>query len=254
MIFLSLLLLSAFTVYPDGNEGVKDNSSKKTEDILRRADMIIRHAEALSRKTVARAGKSGPSALKTYRKPYKPGVTSHKPVVASARYTAKIPVPSLMVMDCGRKDPGNLIRFMLAHNNDLDTIYLKRLIKTYILESRREGVNHDVAVCQMCLETGFLRFTGSVSRYQNNFCGLGAVNEWSGGDWFNSLEEGVRAHIQHLKAYASYEPVKPPVVDKRFDIVQRGTVVTIHDLTGKWAADPEYGIKIDYLLRTLYAK
>ncbi|MEI7500491.1 MAG: glucosaminidase domain-containing protein [Bacteroidota bacterium] len=226
MIPLCLLLLLTITGFSDGNEGVKDNSSRKTEDILRRADLIIRNAEAISRK-------NGVKVINT---------------------DSKRTFPSVMIMGWGRMAPGNLIRFMLERNSDLDSNYVKRLIYAYISESRREGVNHDVAVCQMCLETGFLRFSGSVSRYQNNFCGLGAVNAWTGGDWFKSLEEGVRAHVQHLKAYASFEPVNSPLVDKRFDNVQRGIVVTIHDLTGKWATDPNYGIKIDYLLKTLYAK
>jgi len=34
----------------------------------------------------------------------------------------------------------------------------------------------------MCLETGFLRFNGSVSRFQNNYCGLGAINSLTAGD------------------------------------------------------------------------
>jgi hypothetical protein len=155
-------------------------------------------------------------------------------------------------MDHGGKAHEKLVRFVLLHNTELDSNYVIRLMKTYIAESRREGLNLDVALCQMCLETGFLRFTGSVSRYQNNFCGLGAVNAWSEGDRFNSLEEGVRAHIQHLKAYASYDPVKSRLVDKRFMNVRRGSVVTIHDLAGRWAADPDYGSKIDNLLNKLY--
>lgn len=175
-----------------------------------------------------------------------------KPAVAVKRPAAKKMSPSILVMDHGGKAHEKLVRFVLLHNTELDSNYVIRLMKTYIAESRREGVNHDVAVCQMCLETGFLRFTGSVSRYQNNFCGLGAVNAWSEGDRFNSLEEGVRAHIQHLKAYASYDPVESRLVDKRFMNVRRGSVVTIHDLTGRWAADPDYGSKIDNLLNKLY--
>ena len=175
-----------------------------------------------------------------------------KPAVAAKKSVAKKMSPSILVMDYGGKAHSKLVRFMLQHNNELDSDYVIRLMKTYIAESRREGVNHDVAICQMCLETGFLRFTGSVSRYQNNFCGLGAVSAWSEGDRFNSLEEGVRAHIQHLKAYASYDPVKSKLVDKRFMNVRRGSVVTIHDLTGRWAADPDYGSKIDNLLNKLY--
>ncbi len=254
LIFLFLLLISALAVYSDGNEGIKDNSSRKSENLLRKADMIIRNAEVLERKTAARSDKSAANSMKPAKKSAKPGTGLRNTGVPLSKPAGKKTWPSVMVMDYGGKASGNLVRFMLEHNNELDTTYVKRLIKTYIAESRREGINHDVAVCQMCLETGFLRFTGSVSRYQNNFCGLGAINAWSGGDWFKSLEEGVRAHIQHLKAYASFEPVNSPLVDKRFDVVPRGTVVTIHDLPGKWASDPDYGIKLGVLLKRLYGK
>ncbi|MEI7980726.1 MAG: glucosaminidase domain-containing protein, partial [Bacteroidota bacterium] len=165
---------------------------------------------------------------------------------------SKTMMPSVMIMDRGVRAPERLVSFMLINNRGLDSLYVARLVKTYIIECRIEGVNHDVAFCQMCLETGFLRFTGSVSRYQNNFCGLGAINAYTAGDWFGSLEEGVRAHIQHLKAYASVDRIVSPVVDHRFGRVQRGTVFTIYDLSGTWAADPEYGSKIDYLLQKLY--
>ncbi len=160
--------------------------------------------------------------------------------------------PSIFIMDKGYKPVPGLISFMLQHNRSLDTIYLARLLKTYISESQLEGVNYDVAVVQMCLETGFLRFNGSVSRFQNNFCGLGAVSASAAGDWFGSMEEGIRAHIQHLKAYASTDPLNAAPVDKRFRHVRRGTVFTLHDLTGRWATDPKYGEKLDYLLRKLY--
>ena len=129
---------------------------------------------------------------------------------------------------------------------------VNRLVKTYIIEANREGVNYEVAFCQMCLETGFLKFEGSVSKYQHNYCGLGCVSMFSGGDWFGSMEEGIRAHIQHLKAYASVEPVRSPVVDPRFSNVQRGSVRMVTDLTGKWATDPEYGKKISSMIARLY--
>jgi hypothetical protein len=141
---------------------------------------------------------------------------------------------------------------VLSYNTYIDPVYVARLVKTYIIECRREGINYDVAFCQMCLETGFLTFTGSVSRYQNNFAGLGAVNAYTDGDWFGSMEEGVRAHIQHLKAYASWDPITPPLADRRLQHVPRGTVKTIYDLTGSWAADPAYGNKINGLLKKLY--
>lgn len=171
----------------------------------------------------------------------------------TARHSgSKPPSPSIFIIDRGMKSAQHLVDFMCRNNVRIDTGYANRLVRAYIRECRREGVNHDIAVCQMCLETGFLRFNGSVSRYQNNFCGLGATDAYTAGDWFGSMEDGVRAHIQHLKAYASVEPITPPHVDKRLAHVRRGTVTTIHDLTGRWAADPAYGVKIDMLLKQLY--
>ncbi len=161
-------------------------------------------------------------------------------------------LPSIFIMDRGEQGPASLVAFMCRNNSYLDSAFVARLVKTYIIESRREGVNYDIAICQMCLETGFLRFNGSVSRFQNNFCGLGATDGYTAGDWFGSMEEGVRAHIQHLKAYASIDPITPPYADKRLVHVRRGTVFTIHDLPGRWAADPAYGEKINSLLNQLY--
>ncbi|MFH1160894.1 MAG: glucosaminidase domain-containing protein [bacterium] len=160
--------------------------------------------------------------------------------------------PSLFIIDKGQQSVLRIATFMMYHNGMLDTGFLQRLLKTYISECAKEGINHDVAVCQMCLETGFLRFNGSVSRFQHNYCGLGATSSLAAGDWFGTMEEGVRAHIQHLKAYASTDPLQNEPVDKRFRHVPRGTVFTIYDLTGKWATDPKYGEKLEYLLRKLY--
>lgn len=162
--------------------------------------------------------------------------------------------PSIFIIDKGARAPRQLVDFICSNNGYLDSAFAEKLVRTYIKESRREGVNYDVAICQMCLETGFLRFNGTVSRFQNNFCGLGATDAYTAGDWFGSMEEGVRAHIQHLKAYASIEPITPPYADKRLVHVRRGTVYTIHDLTGRWAADPLYGEKISRLLSQLYLR
>ena len=161
--------------------------------------------------------------------------------------------PSLKVMDRGKASPRSMKVFLLQNNREADSNTVKRLVKIYITEANREGVNYEAAFCQMCLETGFLKFEGSVSRYQNNYCGLGCVDAFSSGDWFANMEEGVRAHIQHLKAYASLEPLRTPTVDPRFSNVKRGSVKLVTDLTGKWAADQDYGQKIAGLIKRLHA-
>ncbi len=180
-----------------------------------------------------------------------PHEANHKKPGASKSSPAKTG-PSLKIMARGKASPEIMKNFLIKYNGEADQAMVNRLVKTYIIEANREGVNYEVAFCQMCLETGFLKFEGSVSKYQHNYCGLGCVDIFSGGDWFGSMEEGIRAHIQHLKAYASVDPVRSPVVDPRFSNVHRGSVRVVTDLTGKWAADPEYGKKISSMIARLY--
>ncbi|HEY9837461.1 MAG TPA: glucosaminidase domain-containing protein, partial [Vampirovibrionales bacterium] len=115
-----------------------------------------------------------------------------------------------------------------------------------------EGINYDIAFCQMCLETNFLRFNGEIQPTQNNFAGLGSVGGGNTAASFPSARIGVRAHIQHLKAYASIEPLVMEQVDPRFRFVARGIAPLLEQLSGRWAADLQYGQKILALLRRLY--
>lgn len=127
------------------------------------------------------------------------------------------------------------------------------LPQLYVEEAALEGVNHDVAFCQMCLETGFLEFGGDVAPAQNNFCGLGATGGGAQGAVFADARTGVKAHIQHLKAYGSDQPIaRPPTVDPRFDLVRRNVAPSVHGLSGRWASDPRYGEKIMSLIKKLY--
>lgn len=130
---------------------------------------------------------------------------------------------------------------------------VERLAELYVSEAKMEGVNSDIAFVQMCLETGFLSFGRLVSPNKNNFCGLGALNESNPGLAFEDEQTGVRAHIQHLKGYATDEPLVNACVDPRFKyIVPKGKAPHIKDLTGTWASDPEYGIKLESLLERMY--
>jgi hypothetical protein len=62
----------------------------------------------------------------------------------------------------------------------------------------------------------------------------------------------VRAHVQHLKGYASEEPLNRELVDPRYRWIKYGSAATIHELTGRWASDREYGNKISAILERLY--
>ena len=104
----------------------------------------------------------------------------------------------------------------------------------------------------MCIETGFLRFGGDIRPEQNNFAGLGTVGGGTEAASFDSPRLGVRAHIQHLKAYASLEPLVQDAIDPRFRFVTRGVAPLINQLSGRWSADIEYGDKLMAMLKRLY--
>jgi ribosomal protein S13 len=161
--------------------------------------------------------------------------------------------PSEDIMDTGNIDELTLMSFLLEHNSELDTKYAQKIANIYKSEADHEGVNSDLAFTQMCLETGFLKFGGDVDQSQNNFCGLGATGNGVKGLSFANPEEGIRAHIQHLKAYGSTKSLKKDLVDTRFRFVNRGSGVELSDLTGKWAADKNYDIKIRNLMSRLYS-
>jgi hypothetical protein len=86
----------------------------------------------------------------------------------------------------------------------------------------------------------------------NNFCGLGAIGLNQRGERFPEPRIGVRAHIQHLKAYATDSPLNRELVDPRYRWVRYGSAPTIRGLSGAWAADREYGKKIESILERLY--
>ncbi|MEO0768190.1 MAG: N-acetylmuramoyl-L-alanine amidase [Cyanobacteria bacterium J06649_4] len=154
-----------------------------------------------------------------------------------------------LIMSHGSTTELHLKIFLRTENeNALDQF--PDLARLYREEATIEGVDYDIAFCQMCVETDFLRFPGLVRPFQNNFAGLadGAGNLAT----FPSDEIGVRAHIQHLKAYASTEPLAKPKVDPRFDFVKRGVAPLVGQLSNLWAADPQYGAKILARLEELY--
>lgn len=161
------------------------------------------------------------------------------------------PVPDA-VMGAGFHDAARLSGFLLAGNPALDGARARELAALYVEECAAEGVNHDVAFAQMCLETGFLRFGGLVTADMHNYCGLGSIGPGRPGERFPDARTGVRAHAQHLKAYATAEPLRRPLADPRYRYVRLGSAPTVAALSGRWAADPEYGAKIRAVLARLY--
>ena len=133
------------------------------------------------------------------------------------------------------------------------------MIPLYISEGEAEGVRGDIAFAQSCLETGNFTFSGSaVTLPQNNFCGLGVTQRGKTGLSFESAQLGIRAQIQHLKAYASTDKLRNALADPRFRYVKRGCAPYVEWLGQKenpqgkgWAAGEKYGEKILSILKAI---
>ena len=125
-------------------------------------------------------------------------------------------------------------------------------------EAALEGVRAEVLFCQAMLETGWLKYGGDVKIGQFNFGGLGAVGGGAAGASFPDVRTGLRAQVQHLKAYASEDDLESDCVDPRFTYVKRGCAPYVQWLGMKenpqgvgWAAGEGYGMSIVELMKGL---
>jgi hypothetical protein len=178
-------------------------------------------------------------------------------LLCSVVYAQQLDEVPAKIIGKGQMSAKEMADFLLSKNpRALDVLPIAQF---YVQESEYEQVNHDLAFAQMCLETGFLRFNGMVPRKSNNFCGFGAFSGNTPNS-FDSPQEGVRAQIQHLKAYATNVPIatpfSKPLIDPRYNVLQEknyiGSAQTVFELTGKWATDPEYGNKIIAIAAAMY--
>ena len=135
---------------------------------------------------------------------------------------------------------------------------IKEFAKIYVKECRAENIKPEVAFAQCMLETGWLTFRGDVSITQYNFAGLGATGGGVPGNSFSTIRKGIRAHIQHLKAYASKAPLNKKCVDPRFSYVTRGTCRYVEWLgiyenphNAGWAATPGYGANLVEMIKDI---
>ena len=146
--------------------------------------------------------------------------------------------------------------YLKAKNPNVAQIVLD-MVPLYLSEGKAEGVRGDVAFAQSCLETGNFTFSGSAVTFsQNNFCGMGVTSNGMKGNSFGTPQLGIRAQVQHLKAYASTDELKNACIDPRFKYVTRGCAEYVEWLGQKenpagkgWAAGAGYGEKILSILK-----
>ena len=133
------------------------------------------------------------------------------------------------------------------------------MIPLYLSEGNAEGVRGDIAFAQSCLETGNFTFCDTaVTLDQNNFCGMGVTEKGMRGNSFATPQLGIRAQVQHLKAYATADPLAGACVDPRYKWVAKGCATYVEWLgqqenpKGKgWASGEGYGQKILNILQSI---
>ncbi|MBF8982583.1 N-acetylmuramoyl-L-alanine amidase [Lutibacter sp. B2] len=141
-----------------------------------------------------------------------------------------------------------------AKNNKATSKFVSAAL-FYIKYGELTGIRGDVLYSQSAKETGFGRYMGNVSEDMNNFAGI-KIKRPTGDEKYDhesflSMDDGVRAHFNHVAAYIGTIPIGEP--HDRYYVVNSmswaGTIRYVEQLGGKWAPNINYGKSIinDYL-------
>lgn len=146
-----------------------------------------------------------------------------------------------------------MVAYIKAKRPDVEQSVID-MIPLYLIEGMVEGIAGDIAFAQSCVETGNFAFpaeTCAVTLAQNNFAMMGVTATFAKGESFATPQLGIRAQIQHLKAYANSDALRGECVDPRFKYVVRGSAPYVEWLgqqenpNGKgWATAKGYGDRI----------
>ena len=128
---------------------------------------------------------------------------------------------------------------------------IETFCQMYYEEAATEGVRPEVAFAQTMKETGFLQYGGDASIEQFNFAGLGTTGGGVPGNSYPDVRTGIRAQIQHLKAYATEDALEQECVDDRYEYVKKGSAPYVEWLGQQenpdgvgWAVGENYGYDI----------
>ena len=128
---------------------------------------------------------------------------------------------------------------------------IEAFCQMYYDEASAEGVRPEVAFAQTMKETGWLQYGGDASIEQFNFAGLGTTGGGVPGNSYPDVRTGIRAQIQHLKAYATADALAQECVDDRYEYVMKGSAPYVEWLGQNenpqgqgWATAENYGYSI----------
>lgn len=135
---------------------------------------------------------------------------------------------------------------------------IERFCRIYCEEAAAEGVRPEVAFVQAMKETAWLQYGGDAKIEQFNFAGIGTTGGGVPGYSYADVRTGIRAQIQHLKAYATEDVLAQECVDDRYEYVKKGSAPYVEWLGQKenpqgtgWATDENYGYSIVEMIKKL---
>ena len=184
-----------------------------------------------------------------------------KPGSSTAESSSDLPDPTHKIVGDSETSVEQMVAFYEAKGKaypkkvykSLGAPTLTKFCRIVFEEAEEEGIKAEVVFAQICKETNFLQFGGTVQAKQCNFAGLGATDGGGKPETFSDVREGVRAQVQHLKAYACTDDLQNLSVDPRFNKVERGTAEYVEWLgirenpNGKgWATAKHYGYSLAY--------
>ena len=172
-------------------------------------------------------------------------------VKTSVGYSSTVTPETMKIMGYEEIDVDKAITFIvnLVGEDNIDKIKLNGTSLNFHISNtnkaaKAEDVNAYFVLAQQLLETGNLKFeNSSVKPEYYNFAGLGATDSKPNPNKFFSNYEGQLAQVQHLKGYATTDPLKEECKDQRFTLLmnKRGTAVNAAELSNKWASNSSYG-------------
>jgi len=180
--------------------------------------------------------------------------SSQSPTAPTVASPQPVTVP---IMGAARLTPEQLVAWFNARQpasgSFAATVPVVTLTRYFVEEGADEGVRGDVTFMQSVVETGWFRFNGVVRASANNFAGIGATDTNPSPAMFPDARTGVRAQIQHLRAYAdataltcTVPPLAHACVDPRFQLViPKGKAPSWNQMgNGNWASAPTYASSI----------
>ncbi|RHR24722.1 glucosaminidase [Clostridium sp. AF19-22AC] len=245
-IFLAVVLVAVVGIA--GNKGVFDKkSAKAAETVQAKEAEALKNAEK-ENEAAKTEGTADKDASGEKNKKSDTGETEE--VIAEGQYPimGKSSVTVEQMVDffnsSGEKYPESALG-----KGGADSI--ETFCQMYYDEAVAEGVRPEVAFVQTMKETGWLQYGGDASIEQFNFAGLGTTGGGVAGNSYPDVKTGIRAQIQHLKAYATADSLTQECVDDRYEYVTKGCAPYVEWLGQQenpegygWATADNYGYSI----------